>query len=49
MNQHLTSDRAQREALPGMKPNRKDMIVYALLLIRLLTDAIRPQHISCST
>jgi exopolyphosphatase/guanosine-5'-triphosphate,3'-diphosphate pyrophosphatase len=45
----LTSNRAQREALPGMKPNRKDMIVYALLLIRLLTDAIRPQHISCST
>jgi len=45
----LTSDRAQREVLPGMKPNRKDMIVYALLLIRLLTNAIRPPYISCSS
>lgn len=45
----LTSDRAQRKALPGMKPNRKEMIVYALLLIRLLTDAIQPEFIQCAS
>ncbi len=43
----LTASRAERAALPGMKPVRVDMMVYAMLLMRLLTDAMGVRDIQC--
>ena len=43
----LGASRAERAALPGMKPIRVDMMVYALLLIRLLAEATGAQEIQC--
>jgi len=47
-NQLLHSDRAERAALPGMPTIRVDMIVYAVVLIRLLADRLRSYNIVCS-
>lgn len=43
----LGATRAERVALPGMPPLRVDMMVYAMLLIRLLTEAMGAQEIQC--
>lgn len=47
-NQLLLADRAERLGLPGMQPIRVDMIVYAVILIRLLADRLKTNNIICS-
>ncbi len=44
----LLATREERAALPGMLPIRVDMIVYAVVLIRLLADRLQSQYIVCS-
>ncbi|MFN3528574.1 MAG: phosphatase [Bacteroidia bacterium] len=44
----LQMPRQERAALPGMKPIRVDMMVYAMLLIKLVNDAIGAGNISTS-
>ncbi len=44
----LLADRTTRASMPGMAPIRVDMIVYAVILIRLLADKLKCSEISCS-
>jgi exopolyphosphatase / guanosine-5'-triphosphate,3'-diphosphate pyrophosphatase len=44
----LLADRDTRAKMPGMLPIRVDMIVYAVILIRLLADKLKCDEISCS-
>lgn len=43
----LHATRSERAALPGMKPIRVDMMVYAMLLIRLVVEAMESAEIVC--
>lgn len=45
--QLLLADRAERQQMPGMPPIRVDMIVYAVVLIRLLADRLKTENIVC--
>jgi len=47
-NQLLLADHAERLALPGMQSIRANMIVYAVILIRLLADRLLTNNIICS-
>lgn len=44
----LLADRDTRAKMPGMLPIRVDMIVCAVILIRLLADKLKCDEISCS-
>jgi len=47
-NKLLLASRAERLSMPGMQPIRVDMIVYAVILIRLLADRSKTENIVCS-
>ncbi len=47
-NQLMLADRSERQAFPGMAPIRVDMIVFAIILIRLLADRLKTENIVCS-
>lgn len=47
-NQLLLASRAERLAIPGLPAYRVDMLVYAVILIRLLADRLNTNDIICS-